>query len=87
MYWYIYIGLHVFGTELVPIYMIFWLHNDNVELKYSYLVLENEFEFEFLGQWKVFEIIPIHNSGGKQNIAYYRAICKLLVIPKLFEKV
>ena len=42
---------------------------------------------QFLSQWKVSEILPTHKSGCKQDITSYRPISKLLIIPKLFEKI
>ena len=41
---------------------------------------------QFLDDWKISEMVPIHNSGSKQDICNYRPICKILLIPKLFQK-
>ncbi|CAK1593017.1 unnamed protein product [Parnassius mnemosyne] len=37
--------------------------------------------------WKQSIVVPIFKSGDKHNIANYRRISKLSVIPKLFEKI
>ena len=42
---------------------------------------------QFLVDWKISEIVSIHKSGPKQDICNYRPICKMLIIPKLFEKI
>lgn len=42
---------------------------------------------EFLNEWKTSYISPIFKSGAKQKICNYRPICKLSIIPKIFEKI
>ena len=56
----------------LPLYLIF---NESLTLG------------QFLDDWKISEIVPIHKSGSKQDICNYRPICKILIIPKLFEKI
>lgn len=41
---------------------------------------------EFATCWKTAYLTPIFKSGLRANIANYRGICKLNVLPKLFEK-
>lgn len=44
-------------------------------------------EGEFLSEWKISFISPIFKSGSRNEVTNYRPICKISVIPKLFEKI
>lgn len=41
----------------------------------------------FLKEWKISFLTPIFKAGSKQIISNYRPICKISVIPKIFEKI